>query len=64
MDLTGKLPGRGAYIHGKRTCWERALKGPVENALKVEITETDRQRLSDYMNTLPEESETETGEKQ
>jgi len=64
VDLTGKLPGRGAYIHGKRSCWERALKGPVGNALKIELTETDRQRLSDYMITLPEESEPETGEQQ
>jgi predicted RNA-binding protein YlxR (DUF448 family) len=36
VDLTGKAPGRGAYIHGQRCCWDKALKGPVAHALKTE----------------------------
>jgi hypothetical protein len=26
VDPTGKLNGRGAYIHTRKECWERALK--------------------------------------
>lgn len=57
VDLTGKAPGRGAYIHGMRSCWEKALKGPVAHALKIEITDQDRQTLRDFMQTLPVEVE-------
>jgi predicted RNA-binding protein YlxR (DUF448 family) len=57
--MTGKAAGRGAYIHDRRVCWEKALKGPLSQALKTEIMEEDRQRLSDFAVTLPE-SEAET----
>ncbi len=62
MDPTGKAPGRGAYIHGNRSCWEAALKGPIGNALKIEITDSDRQRLQEYMQTLPVETESSAGD--
>lgn len=55
LDASGKKNGRGAYIHNKRTCWEKALKGPLAHALKVEINEKDRLLLIDIMNALPEE---------
>jgi hypothetical protein len=45
-DPTGKAKGRGAYLHDKKSCWERALKGSLASALKTELTEDDRQRLS------------------
>lgn len=64
VDPTGKAPGRGAYIHGNRSCWERALKGQIANALKTELTDTDRQLLNDFMQKLPVEFDTETGEQQ
>ena len=57
VDLTGKAPGRGAYIHGIRSCWEKAIKGPVARALKTEITNQDRQVLEDFMKSLPVEVE-------
>jgi predicted RNA-binding protein YlxR (DUF448 family) len=56
VDPTGKLPGRGAYLHDQRSCWERALKGPLAHALKVELTAEDREHLEAFMNLLPEES--------
>jgi len=56
VDATGKAPGRGAYIHGVRSCWESALKGPIAHALKAELSETDRQHLKEFMQTLPVES--------
>lgn len=55
IDLTGKLAGRGAYIHNRRTCWEEAIKASLGRALKVELDEVAIAILSEYMNTLPDE---------
>jgi predicted RNA-binding protein YlxR (DUF448 family) len=55
VDPTGKLAGRGAYLHDRRSCWERALKGSLAQALKTELTDSDRATLQDFMATLPEE---------
>ena len=55
VDPSGKLAGRGAYLHNQRSCWERGLKGALGNALKVELTAEDRQRLAAFMATLSEE---------
>lgn len=54
VDLTGKVPGRGAYLHDQRSCWERGLKGALAHALKVELTGQDREMLLAYMGSLPE----------
>ena len=56
VDPTGKLAGRGAYLHDRRSCWERGLKGALAHALKVELTAEDRKRLQAYLETLSEES--------
>lgn len=56
VDLTGKLAGRGAYLHDRRSCWERGLKGALAHALKTVLTTDERERLQDFMETLPEES--------
>jgi len=58
VDPTGKLAGRGAYLHDKRSCWARGLKGALAHALKAELTNDDRVRLEEFMNTLPTEAET------
>jgi predicted RNA-binding protein YlxR (DUF448 family) len=55
VDLTGKTAGRGAYMHDRRSCWERGLKGTLAHALKTELTAEDRERLQTFMETLPEE---------
>jgi predicted RNA-binding protein YlxR (DUF448 family) len=54
VDPTGKLAGRGAYLHDRRSCWEAGLKGALAHALKVQLTEADRARLQVFVNTLPE----------
>jgi len=54
VDPTGKLNGRGAYIHTTKECWERALKGSLAKALKTDISEQDRDYLQSYMTNLPE----------
>jgi len=58
VDPTGKLAGRGSYLHDKRSCWERGLKGALAHALKTELSNDDRVRLEEFMNTLPIEAET------
>ena len=57
VDLTGKLAGRGAYLHNVRLCWEKGLKGPLAHALKVDLTPGDLDRLRQFMQTLPEDNE-------
>jgi uncharacterized protein len=55
VDPTGKLAGRGAYLHDSRPCWERGLKGALAGALKIELTAEDRERLAAFAATLPDE---------
>jgi hypothetical protein len=53
-DPTGKLDGRGAYLHDKQSCWEQALKGSLAHALKTELNEKDRSQLKEFMSGLQE----------
>jgi len=53
VDPSGKLPGRGAYLHDKRDCWANGMRGALMHALKAELTAEDRVRLEEFMNTLP-----------
>ena len=57
VDPTGKLAGRGAYLHDRRECWERALKGALAHALKTTLTVDDRTRLEEFMASLSQETE-------
>ena len=54
VDPSGKLAGRGAYLHDRRSCWERSLKGALAHALKTSLTNEERGRLSAFAETLPE----------
>jgi len=56
IDPSGKLAGRGAYLHNQRSCWEIGLKGALAHALRTELNEDDRQKLTLYMATLPEDA--------
>ncbi|HLO34376.1 MAG TPA: YlxR family protein [Anaerolineales bacterium] len=58
IDPTGKLPGRGAYLHDRRECWERGLKGALDHALKASLKQDERTHLEEFMNALPMEAET------
>ena len=53
VDLSGKTPGRGAYIHDRVSCWERGLKGALANALRTDITIEEREALLEFTQTLP-----------
>jgi predicted RNA-binding protein YlxR (DUF448 family) len=64
VDPSGRANGRGAYIHNIRSCWEQAIKGPINHALRVELTSEDKVKLLEFMQTIPEgESSTTETEK-
>ena len=63
VDPTGKLAGRGAYLHNQKVCWEYGLSGSLAKALRTDITAEDRERLTKFMKTLSEET-TASGEDQ
>lgn len=47
IDPSGKMAGRGAYLCGDPACWEKAARGEaLGKALRVNLTEQDRARLS------------------
>jgi len=54
IDRSGKLPGRGAYLHDQRSCWVKGLKGSLAHALRTTIQEQDLAALKTFMETLPE----------
>ena len=54
VDPTGKLSGRGAYLHPVRGCWESALatRG-LQRALRTALTPEEIARLHDFAEGLP-----------
>lgn len=59
IDRTGKLAGRGAYLHALRSCWIKGLKGALANALRTQLSSQDHAHLESFLAELPEESEME-----
>ena len=55
VDPSGKLPGRGAYLHDQRSCWEKALKGSLARALRAELDDAARAALIEYMMKFSDE---------
>jgi predicted RNA-binding protein YlxR (DUF448 family) len=56
VDPTSKMAGRGAYLHDRRECWERGLKGALANALKTTLSAAERANLEELMSTLSSET--------
>jgi predicted RNA-binding protein YlxR (DUF448 family) len=52
IDPTGKAPGRGAYLHDQRSCWDEGLRGALSHALKTEISPDERQALTAFRDGL------------
>ncbi len=53
VDLTGKRPGRGAYLCRAADCWDAALKkGRLDSALRTQVSAADRQRLGEFAAAL------------
>ncbi len=55
VDPTGKAPGRGAYLHDKRSCWQLALRGALARSLRTELTAEAREALTAFMDELTDE---------
>jgi predicted RNA-binding protein YlxR (DUF448 family) len=59
IDPSGKLSGRGAYLHNQRSCWEKGIKGALAHNLKIDLTDKDIEHLKSYLINIPEEIEDE-----
>ncbi len=57
IDPTGKLAGRGAYLHDVKACWSKGLKGSLAKALRTTLTEQEIEVLKNFMATLKEEAD-------
>ncbi len=54
VDPTRRLPGRGAYVHARRACWQAAFKRRAfAHALRTTLQPADLERLRAFMETLP-----------
>lgn len=61
IDPSGKMAGRGAYVHPSRNCWVLVTEGRrLDQALRTRLSPDDRQHIAAFMATLPETG-TETG---
>lgn len=55
IDLTGKLAGRGAYLHPVRSCWHQALNNRLlQRSLRTGIRSEDIDALQEYAESLPD----------
>jgi predicted RNA-binding protein YlxR (DUF448 family) len=62
IDATGKLAGRGAYLHPYQNCWQAVLRGGrIEQALRTRLSDENRQALLAFMATLPESEDADKG---
>jgi len=57
VDISGKKPGRGAYLCPNKVCWELVLKkNRLEYALRTKLSDDNRHILIDYIHNFLEES--------
>jgi hypothetical protein len=49
VDLNGKEPGRGAYLHDRRECWEKGLRGSLERSLRTRLSDREKEQLRIFM---------------
>ena len=52
IDKSGKLAGRGAYLHADPNCWERGIKRNLAKALNTELTDHEKERLISFQETF------------
>jgi len=53
VDPTMRAAGRGAYLCGQASCWERALRGRgLDHALRTTIDPGDREVLGQFAREL------------
>ncbi|MDO8536728.1 MAG: YlxR family protein [bacterium] len=53
LDVTGKMPGRGAYLCRSRACWQLASKKRIlEHALHTPLQPEEKAALEEFSATL------------
>ena len=53
VDISGRQPGRGAYLCRVLKCWQNGLAGNyLEHTLRTKITQENREHLAEYGKTL------------
>lgn len=53
LDLTGKKPGRGAYLCPQASCWDLKVAIPrLQRSLRAPIDDAVRAALAEYAETL------------
>jgi predicted RNA-binding protein YlxR (DUF448 family) len=53
LDQSGKMAGRGAYVHPQVNCWEKALAGSLmQKALRTKISAENLVTLSESVSAL------------
>lgn len=57
VDETGKMPGRGAYLHADLSCWELGMKKYLQAALRTTLSEADLEKLQSFRDSIPIESQ-------
>lgn len=56
VDESGKMAGRGAYIHPTRACWDMVLSGNrISQALRTPLSAENRAQLQAFAESLPED---------
>jgi hypothetical protein len=56
-DPSGKMNGRGAYIHANKICLKKAMTGSLDKALRLALSEADCERLQTLNLSLADERE-------
>jgi hypothetical protein len=55
VDITTRIPGRGAYLCHRQACWDSALKKDrLAYKLKGTISPEDRLALLEFARQIPE----------
>jgi len=52
IDPTGKMNGRGAYLHDQKVCWEIGIREGLGRALRINLEKEDLDYLSGYAANL------------
>ena len=53
LDESGKMAGRGAYVHPQTACWEMAMAGSlIQKALRTKISAENLTTLSASISSL------------
>jgi predicted RNA-binding protein YlxR (DUF448 family) len=60
VDVRGRVPGRGAWLHQDPTCWSGA-RGGLARTLRASVTERDLARVIATLETLSDPARAQLG---